>query len=182
MTMRRPAPHGDDDRAARRSRTSWSSIPVEVPQPPFRALHERLPATSAPARRSAWSASPARARRPSAGPSSGSRRSPAATSASTAAIITAFGPRDRRALSRRHPGRLPGPLHSLNPAMTVNDILTEPLLVAGTSKRTRNDACRELLDQVHLPADAGQPLPAGVLRRPTAAGRDRPRAVPRTRD
>ena len=49
------------------------------------------------------------------------------------------------------------PYSSLNPAMTVEDILVEPLAAAGvTGGRTR---VRELLDAVGLPADAGSRYP-----------------------
>ena len=43
--------------------------------------------------------------------------------------------------------------------MTVSDILTEPLLVAGTSRSDADRRVQDLLDQVQLPADAGQRLP-----------------------
>jgi len=43
--------------------------------------------------------------------------------------------------------------------MTVNDILTEPLLVAGVSRADADRRVQGLLDQVHLPGDAGQRLP-----------------------
>ncbi|MGW0246551.1 ATP-binding cassette domain-containing protein [Nocardia goodfellowii] len=48
------------------------------------------------------------------------------------------------------------PYSSLNPAMTIEDILTEPLL-ANREKGGR-DIVRRLLEQVHLPKDAGQRL------------------------
>jgi ABC-type glutathione transport system ATPase component len=49
------------------------------------------------------------------------------------------------------------PYSSLNPAMTVEDILVEPLAAAGvTGGRTR---VRELLDAVGLPSDAGSRYP-----------------------
>ncbi len=48
------------------------------------------------------------------------------------------------------------PYSSLNPSMTVSDILAEPLLVRGVSDaRSR---VTELLDAVHLPADSGSRL------------------------
>jgi peptide/nickel transport system ATP-binding protein len=43
--------------------------------------------------------------------------------------------------------------------MTVLDILAEPLLVAGASRKDAEDRVRDLLDQVYLPADAAQRLP-----------------------
>ena len=48
------------------------------------------------------------------------------------------------------------PYSSLNPAMTIEDILTEPLLVSGET--AGRDVVRRLLDQVHLPQDAGRRL------------------------
>ncbi len=48
------------------------------------------------------------------------------------------------------------PYSSLNPAMTIEDILTEPLLVSGG--KAGRDVVRRLLDQVHLPQDAGRRL------------------------
>jgi ABC-type glutathione transport system ATPase component len=43
--------------------------------------------------------------------------------------------------------------------MSVEDILTEPLLVTGSSRADARRRVRSLLDEVHLPADAGQRLP-----------------------
>ncbi|MCI2237757.1 ATP-binding cassette domain-containing protein [Paenibacillus sp. TRM 82003] len=51
------------------------------------------------------------------------------------------------------------PYTSLNPALTVEDILTEPLLVAGTSRTDARRRVGDLLDEVRLPSDAGQRLP-----------------------
>jgi peptide/nickel transport system ATP-binding protein len=52
------------------------------------------------------------------------------------------------------------PYTSLNPAMSVEDILTEPLIASGkTDKSAARRRVRELLDQVRLPADAGVRMP-----------------------
>ena len=52
------------------------------------------------------------------------------------------------------------PYTSLNPSMTIEDILTEPLTARGSvTKEEARDRVRELLDQVRLPADAGNRLP-----------------------
>jgi peptide/nickel transport system ATP-binding protein len=51
------------------------------------------------------------------------------------------------------------PYTSLNPAMMVADILTEPLTANGRSARESRAAVNGLLDQVGLPADAGRRLP-----------------------
>jgi ABC-type glutathione transport system ATPase component len=74
-------------------------------------------------------------------------------------VISNTGKAQRRALSDDIQVVFQDPYTSLNPAMTVSDILTEPLLVAGTSRRDADRRVQDLLDQVHLPADAGQRLP-----------------------
>jgi ABC-type glutathione transport system ATPase component len=51
------------------------------------------------------------------------------------------------------------PYTSLNPALTIHQILTEPLTVRKVAKVEAARRVRELLDQVHLPADAGSRLP-----------------------
>jgi ABC-type glutathione transport system ATPase component len=51
------------------------------------------------------------------------------------------------------------PYTSLNPAMTVSDILTEPLMVTGSSGADARRRVDQLLDEVRLPRDAGQRLP-----------------------
>jgi ABC-type glutathione transport system ATPase component len=66
---------------------------------------------------------------------------------------------ERRALSDDIQVVFQDPYTSLNPAMTVSDILTEPLLVAGMSRADADHRVQGLLDQVHLPPDAGQRLP-----------------------
>lgn len=52
------------------------------------------------------------------------------------------------------------PYTSLNPAMTVEDILTEPLVAARTPRREARERVRTLLDQVGLPADAAARFPS----------------------
>ncbi|MGW2327639.1 ATP-binding cassette domain-containing protein [Streptomyces sp. NPDC001700] len=73
--------------------------------------------------------------------------------------ISRLGARERRALSDEIQVVFQDPYTSLNPAMTVGDILTEPLLVAGVSRGTAHGRIRELLDQVSLPTDAAHRLP-----------------------
>lgn len=70
--------------------------------------------------------------------------------------IVKVSQRDRRALSRDIQVVFQDPYTSLNPAMTVNDILGEPLLVTGSSRADAKNRVRELLDQVHLPSNSGQ--------------------------
>jgi peptide/nickel transport system ATP-binding protein len=53
------------------------------------------------------------------------------------------------------------PYASLNPRMTVGEILAQPLRIAGTYRGSRRDRrVEELLDMVNLPAAAAQRLPA----------------------
>jgi peptide/nickel transport system ATP-binding protein len=51
------------------------------------------------------------------------------------------------------------PYTSLNPSLTVEDILAEPLYVQGVRRPEARTRVRELLDRVHLPSDAGKRLP-----------------------
>ncbi|HEY8306083.1 MAG TPA: ATP-binding cassette domain-containing protein [Lapillicoccus sp.] len=73
--------------------------------------------------------------------------------------ISGLGRRERRALSKDVQVVFQDPFTSLNPAMTVGDILTEPLLVTGSSRAVAERRVRDLLDKVHLPADAASRLP-----------------------
>lgn len=70
--------------------------------------------------------------------------------------IARLSGRRRRALSSDIQVVFQDPYTSLNPAMTVADILTEPLLASGTSRRDANERVRGLLEQVHLPANSGR--------------------------
>lgn len=62
--------------------------------------------------------------------------------------------RERRTLSRDMQVVFQDPYSSLNPVMTIGDILAEPLTVQGTEKRAARSRVREVLDEVGLPADA----------------------------
>jgi ABC-type glutathione transport system ATPase component len=66
---------------------------------------------------------------------------------------------ERRKLSDQIQIVFQDPYSSLNPAMTVNEILTEPLTVGGISSADARRQVRDLLDQVHLPADSGDRYP-----------------------
>jgi len=46
------------------------------------------------------------------------------------------------------------PYSSLNPSMSIGDVLTEPLLAAGRTRRDANARISELLDRVSMPANA----------------------------
>ncbi|WP_079055749.1 ATP-binding cassette domain-containing protein [Streptomyces caeruleatus] len=71
--------------------------------------------------------------------------------------ITSLPRSRRRALARDIQVVFQDPYSSLNPSMTIEDILVEPLRVAGVADgRTR---VRELLEQVGLPDDAGERYP-----------------------
>jgi ABC-type glutathione transport system ATPase component len=51
------------------------------------------------------------------------------------------------------------PYSSLNPSMTIEQILTEPLLVRDVNKEAARQRVRELLDSVGLPTDAADRRP-----------------------
>ncbi|WP_426738191.1 ATP-binding cassette domain-containing protein [Plantibacter sp. 2H11-2] len=51
------------------------------------------------------------------------------------------------------------PYTSLNPSLTIGDILSEPLVVQGATPRDARATVRMLLDQVGLPANAVERLP-----------------------
>ncbi|MFX1821849.1 ATP-binding cassette domain-containing protein [Pseudarthrobacter sp. CC4] len=51
------------------------------------------------------------------------------------------------------------PYTSLNPSMTIEQILTEPLTVRKVERQAANKRVAELLDQVRLPHDAAHRLP-----------------------
>ncbi|GAA3909052.1 ATP-binding cassette domain-containing protein [Microbacterium invictum] len=73
--------------------------------------------------------------------------------------ITQLGRRPRRALSSEIQVVFQDPYSSLNPSMTIEQILTEPLTATGSAATAARARVRELLDQVGLPADAQGRLP-----------------------
>jgi peptide/nickel transport system ATP-binding protein len=73
--------------------------------------------------------------------------------------ITRATRRERRALARDLQVVFQDPYSSLNPSMTIDAILTEPLVATGMSKADAGRRVRTLLDRVHLPADAAHRLP-----------------------
>ncbi|MER5183761.1 ATP-binding cassette domain-containing protein [Streptomyces sp. NPDC002896] len=73
--------------------------------------------------------------------------------------ITHCTAKERRALARYIQVVFQDPYTSLNPSLTIGDILSEPLVVQGASPRNARARVRELLDQVGLPADASERLP-----------------------
>ncbi|MBW9094323.1 ABC transporter ATP-binding protein [Microbacterium jejuense] len=66
---------------------------------------------------------------------------------------------ERRDLSSEIQVVFQDPYSSLNPSMTVEQILTEPLTAAGVASTEAKSRVRDLLDQVGLPADARGRLP-----------------------
>lgn len=73
--------------------------------------------------------------------------------------ITHAGPSRRRALARDIQVVFQDPYSSLNPALTIGDILTEPLVVQGATPADARKRIRGLLNQVELPVDAAARLP-----------------------
>ncbi|MGW0585234.1 ATP-binding cassette domain-containing protein, partial [Streptomyces sp. NPDC002920] len=73
--------------------------------------------------------------------------------------ITHVAGKERRTLARDIQVVFQDPYTSLNPSLTVGDILSEPLVVQGAKSRDARARVRELLDQVGLPKDASERLP-----------------------
>ena len=73
--------------------------------------------------------------------------------------ISHLSRRERRALASDIQVVFQDPYTSLNPALTIEQILIEPLTVRKVAKRVASKRVRELLDQVQLPADSGDRLP-----------------------
>ena len=73
--------------------------------------------------------------------------------------ITRVPARVRRSLARDIQVVFQDPYTSLNPSLTIGDILSEPLVVRGASAGDARARVRELLDQVGLPADTAARLP-----------------------
>ena len=96
--------------------------------------------------------------------------------------LSEAGPERLRALRREMQIIFQDPFGSLNPRMTVRDIIAEPLVVhgSGTPRRAEPRRVRELLEVVGLASSPRRALPARVLGRPAPAHRHRPRARART--
>ena len=98
--------------------------------------------------------------------------------------LLALGGRALRARRRHFQIVFQDPMSSLNPRMTVGEILAEPLQVHGVARGAAADArVVELLDQVGIPALVAAALPARVLGRAAPAHRRgaRDRARPEAR-
>jgi len=73
--------------------------------------------------------------------------------------ITHAGPKERRGIAAELQVVFQDPYTSLNPAMTIEETLSEPLLVQGVSREEARRRVADLLDRVHLPTDARNRLP-----------------------
>lgn len=73
--------------------------------------------------------------------------------------ISQLSRRERRPLARNLQVVFQDPYSSLNPSMTIEQILAEPLTANGVESRAAREQVRHLLDRVHLPADAATRLP-----------------------
>jgi peptide/nickel transport system ATP-binding protein len=74
--------------------------------------------------------------------------------------ITGLAPRDRKGDAARIQAVFQDPYSSLNPAMTIEQTLTEPMVFRGLySPAEARERVRDLLEQVALPADAAHRFP-----------------------
>jgi ABC-type glutathione transport system ATPase component len=73
--------------------------------------------------------------------------------------IASLSGKERRALGREIQVVFQDPYTSLNPSMTIEQILMEPLTVRKVSAKDARARVRHLLDEVRLPSDAGERLP-----------------------
>lgn len=75
------------------------------------------------------------------------------------AEISTLSARGRRHLSRDIGVVFQDPYSSLNPAMSIEGILTEPLTAHGMGRKDAVARVRDLLDKVQLPSDSGKRMP-----------------------
>ena len=73
--------------------------------------------------------------------------------------ISHLASKERRALSSDIQVVFQDPYTSLNPALTIEQILVEPLTVRNVPKAEASRRVRELLDQVHRPGNSGSRRP-----------------------
>jgi peptide/nickel transport system ATP-binding protein len=91
--------------------------------------------------------------------------------------VLAMKARSCSALPAQGAVRVPGPVSSLNPRMTVNDILAEPLVIHGVGdKEERYARVKELMTLVGLDVRYLRRYPHQFLRRAAPAHRHRARA------
>jgi ABC-type glutathione transport system ATPase component len=74
-------------------------------------------------------------------------------------VISGLPRAQRRALGSEIQVVFQDPYTSLNPAMTIESILAEPLIAAGRGRDAARARIAELLDAVGLPADSGRRMP-----------------------
>lgn len=68
--------------------------------------------------------------------------------------ITNLKGKPRRDLAKSIQVVFQDPYGSLNPGMTIGDILAEPLTVAGETRQSARQQVADLIDKVHLPANS----------------------------
>ncbi len=73
--------------------------------------------------------------------------------------ISHLGRRERRKLAKDIQVVFQDPYSSLNPSMTIEQILAEPLTANGIEGKVARSRVKDLLDRVHMPSDAGGRLP-----------------------
>ncbi|MDN4474188.1 ATP-binding cassette domain-containing protein [Demequina zhanjiangensis] len=73
--------------------------------------------------------------------------------------ISHLSPGERRAMAKDIQVVFQDPYSSLNPALTVGEIIAEPLVVQGSTPKDARRRTLELLDSVGLPSDAADRLP-----------------------
>jgi peptide/nickel transport system ATP-binding protein len=73
--------------------------------------------------------------------------------------IAHYGRSERRGLSKDIQVVFQDPYTSLNPSLTIEQILVEPLTVQNVPKAEASQRVKELLDQVGLPSNAASRLP-----------------------
>ena len=142
------------------------------------AVDGRQPRDHAAARPSASSARADRARPPSAGRSCAGRRSPPGRVRFAGQDITEASGEALRQLRRHMQPIFQDPYASLNPRMTVLDLVAEPLVVHGLAPRPRrgDGGGRGAAGPGRPAARRARALSARLLRRPAPAHRHRPRA------
>ncbi|WP_137843301.1 ATP-binding cassette domain-containing protein [Microbacterium sp. 2FI] len=73
--------------------------------------------------------------------------------------ISNLGRRERRALSSEIQVVFQDPYSSLNPSLTIEQILSEPLTASGTPSKQAKARVRDVLEAVGLPSNAASRLP-----------------------
>ena len=92
--------------------------------------------------------------------------------------VRTLSPRALRRFRSRMQIMFQDPYGSLNPRMTVESAVTEPMVIQGLfgNRRERRDRAAALLEEVGISASPSAPLPARILRRSAATHLHRPGA------